>query len=504
MKLWRSIGLPFLLLILCGSMLISCQEADDDDDQPDDDDHDSDDDDDDNDTAPPPLEDWRFITDADGRAQILHGCNYDGSAKDDDGLPNLNEEDARELAETWGFNFARYLIFWARIEPEPGVYDEDYLDAVQVRLDYLHEAGFQVVLDMHQDLWGPFITEDWGGSDGAPEWATITDGWPHIPLGEMFGGWAFNYLSPAVNKAFDNFWDYQGPHPELQDHYAAMWIHVAERFGDHPAILGYDPMNEPWQGTGLIRYREFDETKYHDFNQRMIDAIRTVDDERWIFYEPCAFGPNQGLPSYQGVLDDPRPGKNRLAYFPHLYPVLVDLLGGYDPEFDNALTNWERNRKIENDYQKSPLLLGEWSMLFWFDDANRHLWLDGALPMIDRVSSGWAYWDCRWFLNDHDEKFRHRLASIYPRYVSGYPLSYEYRKEAKEFVLIFEQRDEVTGPTEIYLPATRNYPEGWVLEVSDPADSWSSEWDADREVLYVWTDPDIPEHTIKIRSQKQP
>jgi endoglycosylceramidase len=51
-----------------------------------------------------------------------------------------------------------------------------------------------------------------------------------------------------VIRAFDNFWNYE-EHPELQDHYAAMWAHVAERFRDHPAVIGYDLMNEPWQGS---------------------------------------------------------------------------------------------------------------------------------------------------------------------------------------------------------------------------------------------------------------
>lgn len=41
----------------------------------------------------------------------------------------------------WEFNFMGFPIFRARIEPEMGVYDEDYLDEVETRLDRLHGAG---------------------------------------------------------------------------------------------------------------------------------------------------------------------------------------------------------------------------------------------------------------------------------------------------------------------------------------------------------------------------
>lgn len=468
---------------------------DDDNDDNDDDDNDDDNDNDDNDASPP--NDWRFIKDEKGRALIFHGCNFDGSAKGDSGLPNLIESDAIELGDVWGFNFARYLIFWARIEPEAGVYDDQYLDDVETRLDWLHAAGMKIVLDMHQDLWGPFISDDWGGSDGAPEWATILDNRPHIPFGDWLGGWAYNYLSPAVIRAFDNFWDYSG-HPELQDHYANMWVHVVERFKDHPAILGYDPMNEPWQGSDLLHYRQFDETKYTEFNQRMIDAIRGADTDGWIFYEPCAFGPNQGLPSFLQELNDSRQGDNRLAYFPHLYPAQIDLLGGYVPEKDNTIENWEKIRDEEIKKQRAPLLAGEWSMLFWFDDENKRQWTDEALRMMERVTSGWAYWECGWFLRDQDTLFQDQLASVYPKAVAGYPTSYGFNSETREFELIFEDRENVTGPTEIYLPVERNYQEGWALDVSDPAGAWLSDWDEDTQTLSVWTDYTGTEHTITI------
>ena len=502
-KRWLAAVFLATFLALAATMSACGGDNDDDDDTGDDDagdddagDDDSGDDDDTGDDA-----DWRFIHDDQGRALILHGMNVTGDAKGDAGLPGawFDREQALRLSADWGFNHARYLIFWARIEADgPGRYDEAYLDAVEERLDWLHEAGQLVVLDMHQDLWGPFISEEWGGSDGAPEWATITDGLPHWP----FPRWFLNYLSPAVMRAFDNFFDYEG-HPGLQDAYRFMWVRVAERFKEHPAVLGYDIMNEPWPGKYLLDPRTYDQTAYGDFLQRTIDAIRAVDPDGWIFYEPRAFGPNGGNPSWIPALDDPREGENRIAYYPHLYPVLIDILGYWDPVNDHALEKWEANRLAESRLQRAPLLTGEWSMLNWQELDNKLAWMNEALALFDRLNSGWAYW-CHSLGQILDGDLRETpmadvLVRTYPQRVAGRPIEYGYDPETRVFDLAFEERAGVEGPTEIYLPASRHYREGWVLEVSDPAGTWNSEWDAGREVLYLYTNPEIDLHVIRIR-----
>ncbi|NHB85500.1 hypothetical protein G7085_15165 [Tessaracoccus sp. HDW20] len=56
--------------------------------------------------------------------------------------------------------------------------------------------------------------------------------------------------SPALHEALDAFWA-NAPGPGgigLQDRFAAMWAHVAARVAGHPALLGYDLLNEPAPG----------------------------------------------------------------------------------------------------------------------------------------------------------------------------------------------------------------------------------------------------------------
>lgn len=443
----------------------------------------------------PACVDWRYITDDAGRAMILHGVNTDGDAKAE-GLPSLTEAEVPRLANELGFNHARFLVFWSQIEPEPGVYDDAYLDAVEARLDWFAAAGMSVVIDMHQDCWGDSIYQlatgdpEYGGINGAPVWATLTDGEPHD---QIDGFWSLCYVSSDVMRAFDNFWDGRAG---LQEAHAAAWAHVAARLGGHPAVLGYDLMNEPWEGSRVTEQESFDVGVYPDFLQRTIDAIRAVDTERWILYEPRAFGPNQGQPSWLPALDDPRAGNARLAYYPHFYPIAYEF--GYDPDADGYIDDWQAERASEAAEHRVPMIVGEYSTLPFAGEADRAAYFARMNAMLDRTTSGWAFWD-RSLLDDTldggDLTVEDYLVRPYARAVAGQPVEHGFDAETRVFSLSFDTRSRVTGPTEIFLPEA-TYPEGWRLEVSDG--EWSSTWDEATRVLSVTTDPAESRHVLTI------
>ena len=58
---------------------------------------------------------------------ILRGINVGGDSKLPPFLPFNNEASAGQIAG-WGMNVARYLVTWEGIEPEKGVYSEEYPD----------------------------------------------------------------------------------------------------------------------------------------------------------------------------------------------------------------------------------------------------------------------------------------------------------------------------------------------------------------------------------------
>jgi endoglycosylceramidase len=447
----------------------------------------------------------RYITDERGRALILHGLNVSGDAKwDPERMPWVEREDVKRMARAWGLNFARFLITWDGIEDVQGVYDEAYLDRIAERLDWLDDYGIHVVLDMHQDLYGPKDSDgrDFRGN-GHPAWSMLTDGLFYKPSPI---NWFLDYFTPAINRAFDNFWDHGG-HPALQDHYVAAWAHIAERFRDHPAVLGYDIMNEPWAGTLTADVAAFDTGPYREFLDRAIAAIRAVDPDGWIFFETRAWGPNSGEPSYIPVLDDPRAGEDRLAYFPHYYSLIVDASGQYLPDIDNSIESWALNRTFEAQAQGAPLLIGEWGT--GANVVNFDQYLEDVVRMADHTTSGWAYWSYDlggWSPIDADRNETPQaeiLVRAYPQRVAGDPLYVDFDPESRVLQLVFAEKPGVSGPTEIYVPRRRFYPEGFGLEVSDQRGHWKAVWDPAREILSLCADPKAAEHTVVVRPRQK-
>ena len=126
----------------------------------------------------------------------------------DDTRP-LTEDDFAGIAEQ-GFNVVRLGISWSALEPERGELDAGLSSRRSTKaVDQAKEHGLYVVLDMHQDSWWnegtpegtacrPGTDPMWG-YDGAPAWATITDGAPRC----QFQG---RDISPASDRAFQNFY----------------------------------------------------------------------------------------------------------------------------------------------------------------------------------------------------------------------------------------------------------------------------------------------------------
>jgi endoglycosylceramidase len=131
--------------------------------------------------------------------------------------------------------------------------------------------------------------------------------------------------------------------------------------------------------------------------------------------------------------------------------------------------------------------------------------LEEVMEVADSRTSGWAYWAYDrgggWDLIAFDGSEKDKvdvLVRTYPRRIAGKPLRYSYQPASRVFELHFADMPGVTGPTVIYLPARRFYPEGWQVTSSDPDGAWSSEWDPDRELLSVTADPAQDRHTISI------
>ena len=333
------------------------------------------------------------IGDVTGRQVILRGVNVnqliDYHLRDPE-VPATQpptDDDFAGIA-AMGFNVVRLGMSWSRLEPTRGELDEDYLDQVRAAVASAKEHGLYTVLDLHQDAWGNALarpeqqcgggTSATTGWDGAPAWATITDGTLHCQF-------LARDLAPAVATAFGNFYtDRDG----IQTALVATWAKVAGAFADEPAVAGYDLLNEPGIGanpptsSGLLLGRYYDAA---------LTAIRDAETAADGFHHLAFFEPSV---LWSGLAFDvtPPPGftdDRQLVFAPHPYSESITM----DQGFGLTIASIERNLTVSARAAASygaALWLGEWG---WFGDPA----VDGAkvdrfVTAQNRLGLGGAFW----------------------------------------------------------------------------------------------------------------
>lgn len=445
--------------------------------------------------------DGQAIVDGQGRQVILSGINFISKNPEEKYMPPQGEEIFKKFKE-WGFNCIRLGIIWDGLEPEPGKYNEEYLQEIDKRIQWAKDNDIYVFLDMHQDLFSAKY------ADGAPEWATLDEGKPHYK-GEV---WSDSYLiSPAVQTAFDNFWA-NAPASDsigVQDHYANLWRHIAERYAQNTTVIGYDIMNEPFMGSEAQRvmpmmltsfarvYAEstgnmppsaeeleamwgatdsrmealkiissrdkfaavvdaasdistiFETQKLQPFYQKVADAIREVDAKHILFLNHNYFV-NMGVRTALEPLtlaDGNR--DSQVLYAAHGYDLVVDTKEVENPSYERVEFIFDRiaegGKRLD-----MPVLVGEWGALFGKSEkvieTARQL-----VRIMEKHHFSNTYWS---FYNDMDKDsyFMNALVRPYPQRVSGKLLDYHFDFETGEFTCSWEENDSSKEPTVIFVP----------------------------------------------------
>jgi endoglycosylceramidase len=395
------------------------------------------------------------LTDDRGRVLTLRGWNVEDKVhRGDQALSAITERHFRDLHRD-GFNFARLLVFWDDLEPERGRYSEDYLRRIERILDWAHKYRIQVLIDAHQDVFGPAF-----GHRGIPAWATRTDGLPFTPHPE---DWFSEYFEPAVQRAFTHLYEDE----DLRRAQAAMWRVLAGRFAHHPAVFGYDLINEP---MGELRPGEdlptaagrIEAEQITPMYNRLADAVRSVDRDSWIFFEPTPIV-GEGVPTALGRIDDPK-----AVYAPHFYDTAMEAGADYDPaagwieSYEAAVTDYPRRHRV-------PVIVGEWGPLN-NGLPNMGLFYRDALTSLNRYSSGWAgyVWcygggycalDGTGVLRPNKD----RTAAPYAPAVAGTVTAEGHSSDTGAYRLVYRAGH---GITEIRVPARAG---GWRISVSGPA-----------------------------------
>ena len=254
-------------------------------------------------------QDRNLFIDAQGRERFFHGVNavykqppYHPSTGAWDAQESMNAQDARQLAD-WGFNVVRLGVMWSGVEPVQGEYNMTYLGEIEKIVGFLAEENIYTILDMHQDV----LARDFCGN-GIPSWvaqiaSNESHAFPlpaHFPfkLGEdslpnlddcLDHDFITYYFSGAVSKAFQSLYDNKYG---LLDAFTAYWKLVAHTFKDETYVLGYEIINEPWAGDIYSDPRRIftaESSSLVPFYDTVHDAIRSVDTEKIVFYEPLTY-----------------------------------------------------------------------------------------------------------------------------------------------------------------------------------------------------------------------
>ena len=335
------------------------------------------------------------LVDAQGREVILRGITvnqlgdyFQADPKQATVFP-LAEADFAGIGRI-GFNVVRLVTNWSAWQPQRGGFSEDYLARVREAVDLAAKHGLYTVIDMHQDAWGKFIATKPGeacppglgpavGWDGAPEWATFTDGQTTCRAADT------RELSPAVAQAFQSFYvDRDG----IQQQLVTTWGRIARAFARDERVAGFDLLNEPHPGF-LVGADQ--SAALGRFYGAAIDAIRAGERAgggfpHVVFFEPSVVWSGFGTDAV------PPPGftsDEHIAFAPHLYAESITV----DQKLGITSVSIERGFEVAQRtaaQYDAPLWSGEWG---WFGEpAKDRPKLDRYAREEDRAAIGGAFW----------------------------------------------------------------------------------------------------------------
>ena len=461
----------------------------------------------------------RFV-DSKGRTRIFNGMNIDDKLVNcTEFRYNLDEEFFKKY-KARGFDIIRLAVTWQNLEPKMGEYNESYLKSIDSIFALAEKYGVYILLDMHQDLYSQNDGECVG--DGAPSWAAITDGAkPRMPIFVWADGY---FMGKWVRNEFDNFWNNtEVAGRGLQDRYCDLWQMLAKRYGDSPALFGFDLMNEPFPGSystkmfarlvggvaktvlfnkkvdrvkliksavkrdtrsmldciggDVIRdavYRidkiqqQFDQEKYTPFLNKTTAAIREITPNGIVMMEQ-SYICNSGVKQSASPISVNGKREANQCFGPHAYDFSVDT-----PLYQYA--NSSRVKAFFGEMRKTqlrldvPVIVGEWggcsdnTDTSWFGHANE------LLDFFDEMQWGQMYWD--YHGDDLDAPLMDMLCRTHPVAVAGKIESYGIDRKNNIFNLNFTADEK--GESIIYVHKPFEVIEGAKCKVIETYDSGAS------------------------------
>lgn len=389
-----------------------------------------------------------FLRDRDGRTAILRGVNLAGAHKNAPYLDDKQLVDYQRVRAEWGLNAVRFVMTWAAVEPDPGRFDDVYLDAVAERIAWADTSGLVVVLDMHQDVYGEGF-----GFDGAPAWSCDA---AHYAAFVPRDPWFLSNFDPEVEACVDDFYTIA----ERRQHFVDTWRHVAERLGSSPNVIGFDVLNEP--GWGSYPIFRFEHDRLAPLYDDVVAAVRSAAPDWIAFLEPSA-SRNGGIATSLTAFDFPD-----VMYAPHSYDANAEGGAGFDPSHRQAILDNVQELAHEARALNAGLWIGEYGGVATSPGIVEYM--TAQYDAAGRVAAGTMYWSYDksdgygLLAPDGSEKplLLGALVRPYPERVAGQPISYAFDPMTSTFTFAYAP-DQSPLATQISVPV-RSYPDGYHVE----------------------------------------
>ena len=281
------------------------------------------------------------------RRQPLRGCMLPARATTEDDIETLHR---------WGATMARFQIMrrFLSVEdnqdlPEYWAWVDSRLDNLENVLKWAHARGMKICIDLHS-----------------------------FPGG-------LRASDRETNMFFDERW---------ADAFVETWRRIAARVKGHPAIYGYDLINEPKQTT-------FAPISYWEVQRRAAEAIRAIDPCTAIVVEsnmaasagtfrylsPLAmdnviyqihfYGPMEF--THQGVASYARKQKGEIPFWP-------DPSKGWDRDYIRKAV---KQARVFQEKHKCRIYVGEFSAVGYAPGADQ--WIRDAISVFEEYGWDWTY-----------------------------------------------------------------------------------------------------------------
>lgn len=426
----------------------------------------------------------RFV-DAAGREVILRGVNTGGRSKLPPFLPFDPEPDFEtaldeyaDAVEALGFNVVRLLVLYEAAEPVRGQYDEEYLLRYDAMVRAFSDRGIRVIVDSHQDLFSRRLC-----GDGFPDWA-LEETYRDRPQQADCGLWALRYFTPAVAGSMDRLYLNKDG---VRDSYVEFFAMMARRYKDEPALIGFEPINEPMPGMrGMADNLSFYKSLFTLY-ELVGDAVHSADPRYLIFAD---LNPLENTGAWNP--DRKRPEVENLVLAPHYYDpgtFGISVSPGGDQWFMRR--GLKKHRRLGKNWN-TPVLITEYGISPIYKSAPKYI--NELYEVFDELKLSGTFWEASisttiWneentSLFEPDGAVRPASFSLdrpYPQAVAGTIESFSFDPETGRFTLLWNENPSIASPTEVRLPR-RVYADSPQVRIEPPSEF---NLHPDRELLTI-------------------